>query len=355
MAGVSDVPFRSICRAMGAGLTTSEMLTADTRLWQSRKSRLRLRQEASTSRVAGACATRFSRRFVPRSVQIAGSDASTMADAARAAADHGAQLIDINMGCPAKKVCNKAAGSALLRDEVLVSDILHAVVAAVDVPVTLKIRTGWCPASRNGTRIAKIAEQAGIKALAVHGRTRACRFTGDAEYETIAAIVRSVRIPVIANGDIDTPHKAARVLKRTGAQAVMIGRAVQGRPWLIREIDHYLKNHRIMPPPSLAVVANTAGEHLSALYEFYGDYLGVRIARKHVKWYIHGLVEQFRTADSDSRNNDSSKQITDQAKRITEQAKEYLKVFNTINSPDRQHAYVQQVFERLITREDIAA
>lgn len=268
-----------------------------------------------------------------------------MADAARAAVDSGAQLVDINMGCPAKKVCNKAAGSALLRDERLVKTILQSVVAAVDVPVTLKIRTGWCPESRNGTSVARIAEDAGICALAVHGRTRACRFAGDVEYETMAAIVQAIEIPVIANGDIDSPQKAAQVLELTGAQAVMIGRGAQGQPWLIREVDHYLRTQRVMPALPLNAIAATVGEHLNALYRFYGDYLGVRIARKHVKWYLHRLADRFHPH---SPGKDASQETMTRVK-------EYLQTFNKIESPDLQHAYVQQVFERLITREDIAA
>lgn len=332
MAGVSDAPFRTICQQMGAGLTTSEMLTADTGLWRSRKSSLRLLDNSAES--AGRATNEAAHYPLPRSIQIVGGDASAMANAARTAVDSGAELVDINMGCPAKKVCNKAAGSALLRDEDLVREILHSVVKAVEIPVTLKIRTGWCPESRNAVRVARIAEAAGIQALAVHGRTRACRFAGSVEYETVAAIVRAVDIPVIANGDIDSPQKAREVLDATGANAVMIGRGAQGQPWLIREIDHYLDTGCVLPPPSLAVVAKTVAEHLSALYRFYGDYLGLRIARKHVKWYLQKLADRQITAIG---------------------MKEDLQAFNKIDSPDLQHAYVQQMFERLITKEDIAA
>lgn len=332
MAGISDAPFRTICQQMGAGLTTSEMLTADIGLWQSRKSSLRLLDNSAES--VGRVKNEAAHHPLPRSIQIVGGDASAMASAARAAVDSGAELLDINMGCPAKKVCNKAAGSALLRDEDLVREILHSVVEAVDIPVTLKIRTGWCPDSRNAVRIARIAEDAGIQALAVHGRTRACRFAGSVEYETVAAVVRAVGIPVIANGDIDSPQKAREVLDATGAQAVMVGRGAQGQPWLIREIDRYLETDRILAPPSLAVIAKTVAEHLSALYCFYGDYLGLRIARKHVKWYLQKLADRQIAVTG---------------------MKENLQAFNKIDSSDLQHAYVQQMFERLITKEDIAA
>lgn len=324
MAGVSDAPFRRICQQMGAGLTTSEMLTADTRLWNSRKSSLRLIDP------------NFSPQHnIVRSIQIVGGEASAMADAARLAVEQGAELVDINMGCPAKKVCNKAAGSALLRDEKLVAEILQAVVAAVDVPVTLKIRTGWCPETRNGVEIARIAEDSGIQALAVHGRTRACRFKGSAEYETIARIVSTVKIPVIANGDIDSPAKAAAVLAETGAEAVMVGRAAQGQPWLIAEIDHFLRSGQLRKPMPLDDIAQLVLEHLQSLYDFYGDYLGPRIARKHVKWYFERLGRR--------------------AQAFEQAARDFLPAFNTINFPDQQFASVQQAFERLITKEEIAA
>jgi tRNA-dihydrouridine synthase B len=347
MAGVSDAPYRSICQQMGAGLTTSEMLTTDTRLWQSRKSRLRLVEDQAVP--LSSQASDLSQPAIPRSIQIAGSDPSTMAEAAKAAVDAGAELIDINMGCPAKKVCNKAAGSALLRDEALVAGILEAVVAAVSVPVTLKIRTGWCPDSRNGLRIATIAENAGIQALAVHGRTRACRFAGRVEYETIAAIVKEVRIPVIANGDIDSPQKAAQVLEQTGAAAVMIGRAAQGQPWIFRETEHYLRTREALQSVPLNTVAATIGDHLGALHEFYGDYLGVRIARKHVKWYLQKLVGRLHEEGGNDKEGQTTRR--DWVANLEEQ----LQTFNKINSPDLQHAYVQRIFERLITKEDIAA
>ncbi len=282
MAGVTDRPFRTLCKRMGAGLVVSEMVTSDSRLWNSRKSSLRLDHSGETE---------------PRSVQIAGGDPEMMADAARMNAERGAQIIDINMGCPAKKVCNKAAGSALLRDEQLVAEILDAVVSAVDIPVTLKIRTGWSPELRNGERIADLAEQAGVAALAVHGRTRADRYLGEAEYDTIARIVNRVSIPVIANGDIDSPAKARQVLDHTGAAAVMIGRAAQGRPWLLRQIDAYLRHGKQVAEPEAEEVLAILIGHLQELYDFYGEFMGVRIARKHVGWYLKQLAdtETFRS------------------------------------------------------------
>ncbi|WP_415883739.1 tRNA dihydrouridine synthase DusB [Neptuniibacter sp. QD34_54] len=271
MAGVTDQPFRQLCKRMGAGLVVSEMVTSDTRLWKSRKSAFRLNHSGEAE---------------PRSVQIAGGDPEMMAHAAAMNVERGAQIIDINMGCPAKKVCNKAAGSALLKDEPLVKDILNAVVQAVDVPVTLKIRTGWDQDNRNGLTVAKIAEDAGIQALAVHGRTRRCGYKGTAEYDTIARIADAISIPVFANGDITSPEKAEWVLKHTGCSAVMIGRAAQGQPWLFREIDHYLRTGTILPPPSLVEIREILLAHLQELHSFYGDYMGVRIARKHVGWYL---------------------------------------------------------------------
>lgn len=271
MAGVTDRPFRQLCRRMGAGLVVAEMLTSDVRLWHSRKSRLRMLHEDDPA---------------PRSVQIAGGDPQMLAEAARRNVEMGAQIIDINMGCPTKKVCNKAAGSALMKDEALVAEILAAVVGAVDVPVTLKIRTGWDHANRNGATIARMAEDAGIAALAVHGRTRVDLYKGEAEYATIAAIKASVAIPVFANGDIDSPQKARAVLDATGCDAVMIGRAAQGRPWIFREIDHYLRTGEELAAPDDREVESILLEHLDALHAFYGDEMGVRIARKHVGWYL---------------------------------------------------------------------
>ena len=274
MAGVTDRPFRMRCKRFGAGLAVSEMVSSRPELRETRKSRLRIAH-------AGEAA--------PVSVQIVGSDPATMADAARFNVGHGAQIIDINMGCPAKKVCNVAAGSALLADEPLVGRILDAVVAAVREPVTLKIRTGPSLEQRNAVRIARIAESAGIQLLSVHGRTRACGFAGTAEHETIAEVKAAVRIPVIANGDLETPQDVARVLARTGADGVMIGRAAHGRPWIFREIEQYLATGAVPAAPSLEDVRDLMLEHLDAMYALYGSELGARIARKHIGWYARTL------------------------------------------------------------------
>jgi len=273
MAGVTDRPFRLLCREQGAGLAVSEMVSSNALLWGSEKTRRRIDHDGEAAPVA---------------VQIAGAEPAMMADAARFNVDHGAQIIDINMGCPAKKVCNVMAGSALLQDEPLVGRILEAVVAAVAVPVTLKIRTGWDPGNRNGLAVAHIAEQSGIQALAVHGRTRACGYRGEAEHDTVRAIKAAVSIPVIANGDIDSPEKAQAVLRHSGADAVMIGRAAQGRPWIFREISHYLATGEQLPEPAPAEICRILTGHLQCLYEFYGEYTGVRIARKHIAWYSKG-------------------------------------------------------------------
>ncbi|MFP5440517.1 MAG: tRNA dihydrouridine synthase DusB [Gammaproteobacteria bacterium] len=281
MAGVTDLPFRALCRRLGAGLVVAEMLTANHALWHTPKSRLRRVHEDEPA---------------PRSVQIAGAEPAMLADAARLCVEGGAQIVDINMGCPAKKVCSRAAGSALLRDESLVREILAAVVCSVDVPVTLKIRTGWAPDERNGVRIARLAEDSGIAALAVHGRTRADRFNGHAEYDTIAAIKQAVRIPVIANGDISTPQQARAVLAHTGADAVMIGRAAQGNPWIFREISHFLATGHELPPPDAAELRTTVHGHLDALHAHYGEHMGVRIARKHVGWYLDARAGWDRNA-----------------------------------------------------------
>jgi tRNA-dihydrouridine synthase B len=275
MAGVTDRPFRQLCKRLGAGMAVSEMVASDPRLWATHKSRCRTNHEGEVD---------------PISVQIAGADPAMMAQAAKHNVDRGAQIIDINMGCPAKKVCNVAAGSALLCDETLVARILDAVVAAVRVPVTLKIRTGWDPQHRNAVRIARIAESAGVSALAVHGRTRACGFTGDAEYDTIAAVKASVRIPVAANGDIDTPEKAKRVLDRTRADAIMIGRAAQGRPWIFREITHFIRTGERLAAPAMAEIRRVLLDHLRDLYAFHGEESGARIARKHISWYVKELA-----------------------------------------------------------------
>jgi tRNA-dihydrouridine synthase B len=281
MAGVTDKPFRLLCKRLGAGLATTEMTTSDPRLWRTRKSLKRMDHAGERDPVHNQ----------PVSVQIAGYDPAMLADAARYNADQGAQIIDINMGCPAKKVCNVYAGSALLQDEPLVGRILAAVVAAVDVPVTLKIRTGWNRDNRNGVRIARIAEESGIAALAVHGRTRADLYEGEAEYDTIAAIKQSVSIPVLANGDIDTPQQAKFVLDYTKCDGLLIGRAAQGRPWIFREIAQYLATGDLLAPPSMQQVSAILCGHLEALYAFYGETQGVRIARKHLGWYAKDRPE----------------------------------------------------------------
>ena len=276
MAGVTDKPFRLLCKRLGAGLAVSEMTISDPRFWNTRKSLQRMDHAGEPD---------------PVSVQIAGTEPRQLAEAARYNVDHGAQIVDINMGCPAKKVCNAWAGSALMRDEALVGRILEAVVAAVPVPVTLKIRTGWDAANRNAPVIARIAEAAGIQALTVHGRTRDQHYTGQAEYATIAAIKAGLRIPVIANGDIDSPRKAAQVLAETGADAVMVGRAAQGRPWIFRAIAHYLATGEELPEPGLEEVRAILLGHLQALHAFYGEEQGVRIARKHLGWYAKDRAE----------------------------------------------------------------
>jgi len=282
MAGITDAPFRRLCRRFGAGMTTSEMTTADIGLWRTPKSSRRLDLDHDAE---------------PRAVQIAGADPRQMALAARLCVERGAQIIDINMGCPARKVCNKLAGSALLRDEPLVRRILESVVAAVDVPVTLKIRTGWAPEHRNGVEIARIAEASGISALAVHGRTRSCRFGGNAEFETIARIKAAIRIPVTANGDIDSPEKSHEVFRVSSADALMIGRAAQGRPWIFRELNFFHATGRKIPPLENDEVRDIMLDHLEDLYRFYGEQTGVRVARKHITWYCNGLEKSgsFRT------------------------------------------------------------
>lgn len=275
MAGVTDRPFRQLCKQLGAGMAASEMVSSNSLLWGSDKTRRRADHAGEDE---------------PRAVQIAGADPTMMAQAARYNRDRGAQIIDINMGCPAKKVCNVMAGSALLQHETLVARILRAVVAAVDIPITLKIRTGWDRAHRNGVTIARIAEDNGIQALAVHGRTRADLFQGDAEYDTIAAIKSAVKIPVIANGDIDGPEKAAAVLAHTGADGIMIGRAAQGNPWIFRQISHFLATGAKLATPPVSEVCDTLLKHLNNLYAFYGERTGVRVARKHISWYSKGAM-----------------------------------------------------------------
>lgn len=274
MAGVTDRPFRKLCRRLGAGYAVSEMAASNPALWASEKTMRRLNHDGESAPVA---------------VQLAGADPQILAEAARYNVARGAQIIDVNMGCPAKKVCSVACGSALLRDEELVARILDTVVAAVDVPVTLKFRTGWDTHRRNAVAVARRAEQAGIRMLTLHGRTRACGFGGHAEYETIAAVKAAVRIPVVANGDIDSPEKVRDVLAGTGADAIMIGRAAQGRPWIFREIDHFLRTGDHLPAPTAEEVRPLLAEHLADHYAFYGAHLGVRTARKHIIWYTKQL------------------------------------------------------------------
>ena len=311
MAGVTDLPFRRLCRKMGAGLVVSEMVAADPNTWSTRKSRLRVQ---------------FGDEPAPRSVQIAGYDPQMMAEAALFNVQLGAEIIDINMGCPAKKVCKRAAGSALLQNPELVERILTAVVSAVDVPVTLKIRTGWDRQNRNAETIARIAEDSGVAALAVHGRTKACRFVGEVEYDTIAKVVDAVSIPVLANGDITDPQRAVSVLKHTGAAAVMIGRAAQGNPWIFNQINHYLKYDQPLAPPSMEECSQVMSEHLLALHEFYGETGGVRISRKHIGWYINSLPG----------------------------GKEFTRVFNTLETTEQQRHFLQSFFLDLNCEEQVA-
>jgi len=312
MAGVTDRPFRQLCKSMGAGMAVSEMVASNSLLRGSTKTRRRANHEGEVD---------------PISVQIAGADPRMLADAARYNVDEGAQIIDINMGCPAKKVCNVMAGSALLRDEPLVGRILDAVVAAVSVPVTLKIRTGWDRGNRNAILIARTAEQAGIQALAIHGRTRACGFSGEAEYDTIAAVKAEVGIPVIANGDISTPEQVKQVLDYTRADGVMIGRAAQGRPWMFREIQHYLETGQRLPAPEVGEIHRVLIGHLNDLYQFYGEYTGVRVARKHISWYTKGLagsaafrhaMNQLETSAAQLQAvNDFFAQLAERGQRLT--------------------------------------
>ena len=281
MAGVTDRPFRMLCKSFGAGVAVSEMVTSNSLLYGSEKTKRRANHDGEVD---------------PISVQIAGADPKMMADAAKYNRDRGAQIIDINMGCPAKKICNVMAGSALLKHEKLVGDILEAVVNSVDIPVTLKIRTGWDKDNRNALKIARIAEESGIKALTIHGRTRACLYRGDAEYDTIANVKQNIAIPVIANGDITSPEKAQFVLNYTKADAVMIGRAAQGRPWIFREIEHFLETGIHLPLPTINEIQKTTIKHVIDLYGFYGEETGLRVARKHISWYTKGLKNsaQFR-------------------------------------------------------------
>ena len=312
MAGVTDLPFRKLCRSLGAGMAVSEMVSSNSLLWGSDKTKRRASHDGETN---------------PKSVQIMGTEPGMMAEAAKYNLDTGAQVIDINMGCPAKKVCNVLAGSALMKDEKLVGEILSAVVEAVDIPVTLKIRTGWDQQNRNAVNIARIAEDAGIQSLAIHGRTRADQYRGDAEYDTIADVKSRIAIPVIANGDIKTPEKAKFVLDYTKADAVMIGRAAQGRPWIFREIEHYLNTGEHLPEPTVTEIRDIMLGHLDNLYAFYGEYTGVRVARKHISWYSKGQSHGGAFRDAVCR----------------------------VNTIDEQLNMTHDFFERLLDKEEIAA
>ncbi len=312
MAGVTDRPFRQLCKSLGAGMAISEMVSSNSLLWGSEKTKRRANHDGEIE---------------PKSVQIAGADPQMMAEAAKHNADTGAQIIDINMGCPAKKVCNVMAGSALLQNEKLVEDIVSAVVNAVDIPVTLKIRTGWDKQNRNAVRIAQIAEQAGIQALAMHGRTRACHYRGDAEYDTIAEVKQNISIPLIANGDITTPEKAKFVLEYTDADALMIGRAAQGRPWIFREIQHYLVTGERLAEPKPSEVRDILLGHLSNLYEFYGEFTGVRVARKHISWYSKG-----------QRHGAAFRDAVNRVETIEQQLEMTNKFFNNLINPREELA-----------------
>lgn len=312
MAGVTDRPFRQLCKNLGAGMAVSEMVSSNSLLWGSEKTKRRANHDGETD---------------PRSVQIAGSIPEMMAEAAQHNANNGAQIIDINMGCPAKKVCNVMAGSALLQNETLVGEILEAVVKSVDIPITLKIRTGWDRENRNAPTIARIAEESGIQSLAIHGRTRADAYKGDAEYDTIADVKSRIGIPVVANGDITTPEKARFVLNYTGADAVMIGRAAQGRPWIFREINHFLDTGEKLAEPSLVEIRDILLEHLANLYEFYGEFTGVRVARKHIAWYSKGQAH----------------------------GAEFRRAVTRLESSAEQLAMVQDFFYKLIQKQELAA
>jgi tRNA-dihydrouridine synthase B len=319
MAGVTDRPFRQLCKRFGAGMAVSEMVASNSLLWGSTKTRRRANHEGEPD---------------PISVQIAGADPQMMAEAARYNVGQGAQIIDINMGCPAKKVCNVMAGSALLKDELLVGRILEAVVNAVDTPVTLKFRTGWDQHNRNALSVARIAAESGIQLLSIHGRTRACGYTGHAEYDTIAEVKSATRLPVVANGDINTPQKAKHVLDYTGADGIMIGRAAQGRPWIFREIEYYLKTGVHMPPPLVAEIHQVLIAHLYDLYAFYGVDVGVKVARKHISWYTKGLA-----------GSASFRQAMNQLPSIEEQ----------LTAVDRFFDKLAQQFEHLRYEEELAA
>lgn len=338
MAGVSDLPYRRICKQLGAGLVVSEMISSDTRLWNSRKSIERLatnfKTEANLSHEG------------PYSVQLVGNDPKLLAEAAKANRDRGADIIDINMGCPAKKVCKKAAGSALLKDEKLVADILTAVVSAVDIPVTLKIRTGWDESNRNGVEIAKMAEAIGVQALAVHGRTRACAFRGKAEYDTIAAIVDAVNIPVFANGDITSARQAKAVKNYTKAAAIMVGRGAQGNPWLFQAINAYLTKGNTVSKPGLQAFAMIVKQHIGDIYHFYGEVKGPRIARKHLSWYLQKQADVIDTTSMEALNNIYEMDSLNTHLRHA---------FNRAECIQEQTDLLQKYFKKLATIEEIAA
>ena len=322
MAGITDQPFRELCCRLGAGLAVSEMVSSNPKVWNTDKSKLRMIH----SDKAGV-----------RSVQIAGSCPEELAYAAQINCDNGAQIIDINMGCPAKKVNKKLAGSALLREPAQVEQIVKSVVNSVNIPVTLKIRTGWCENSRNGVEIAKIAQDNGIASLAVHGRTRNDFYKGNAEYDTIKAIKQAVSIPVVANGDITSVEKAAQVLSYTGADAIMIGRGAQGRPWIFREINHFLKTGTKLPAPSVNEVRSILLEHVMDLHQFYGDFMGVRIARKHVSWYVQSFASL-----SDELGDGFAQQF------VGDQGKNFRATFNGLSSTSQQLEMLNHCFDQLV-------
>ncbi len=326
MAGVTDHPFRELCCRLGAGLAVSEMVSSNPKVWHTEKSKLRMIHSLD----AGI-----------RSVQIAGGCADELAFAAQVNAENGAQIIDINMGCPAKKVNKKLAGSALLKDPIQVEQIIKSVVAAVNVPVTLKIRTGWCENSRNGVEIAKIAQDNGIASLAVHGRTRNDFYNGHAEYDTIRAIKQAVSIPVVANGDITSVEKAEQVLSYTGADAIMVGRGAQGRPWIFREINHFLKTGTKMLPPSVNEVRSILFEHVKELHQFYGGYMGVRIARKHLSWYTHSFALLGKELGEEQGEGFT-------AKFAGNQGKDFRSNFNRLSSSSEQLEMLDLCFDQLV-------
>jgi tRNA-dihydrouridine synthase B len=317
MAGVTDRPFRQLCKTMGAGMAVSEMVASNSLLWGSEKTKRRANHDGEVD---------------PISVQIAGADPAMLAEAAKYNVDEGAQIIDINMGCPAKKVCNVMAGSALLKDEPLVTRILEAVVRAVNVPVTLKIRTGWDRSSKNALTVARIAEQSGIQALAIHGRTRACGYTGEAEYDTIRDVKAAISIPVIANGDITSPERVKHVLEHTRADAVMIGRAAQGRPWMFREITHFLATGEHLPPPEVDEIHRVLVAHLHDLYGFYGEHTGVRVARKHISWYTKGLA-----------GSASFRHAMNQLQTCAEQLQAVDEFFHELSNQGRRLQYIEEL------------